>query len=446
MAEILIQDLTSGTIDGDGVFDKLMEASSIRLEQAFLKNRINATDYSNLLLQGMQGAMQQSLAYLLGVQQADVQAELTKSQKLVIDQELLNAQAQGTLLAKQSIQADVDKLNSEAELLIKTKQLDVMDSQLALNEQQTLKVIEEVKITTEGIALAIEETANKVQQNLNMAADLLQINANTDLTEQKLLNMVTEDGLLISQKSKVDGEIVINAQVALNTIQDFEKGTAEINAIEQNTANALTTNTILSSQQLKLVEEIALLNQKTVTETAQTQDIAANDSIMGKQATLYQRQADGFLRNAEQAATKMLLDTWSIRQSTDKALAGPAGINDDSIKEAVDRLKLGIGADSNSISISLPGASATAATTATGSIVTTAATGTMYSLVTTNVEELGGAVINSGTQTTVTTAGIQTILVTGLTAATTYYMHFIHQNATGVFSTVVSSTSFTTPA
>jgi hypothetical protein len=142
----------------------------------------------------------------------------------------------------------------------------------------------------------------------------------------------------------------------------------------------------------------------------------------------------------------MLLDTWSIRQSTDKALAGPAGINDDSIKEAVDRLKLGIGADSNSISISLPGASATAATTATGSIVTTAATGTMYSLVTTNVEELGGAVINSGTQTTVTTAGIQTILVTGLTAATTYYMHFIHQNATGVFSTVVSSTSFTTPA
>jgi hypothetical protein len=40
MTTTSISDLTSGSLTGDGIFDKLMEATTIRLDDAFRKNRI----------------------------------------------------------------------------------------------------------------------------------------------------------------------------------------------------------------------------------------------------------------------------------------------------------------------------------------------------------------------------------------------------------------------
>lgn len=110
----------------------------------------------------------------------------------------------------------------------------------------------------------------------------------------------------------------------------------------------------LSYQEIaKLNAEIGLLRQKTQTELAQTSDVLIaglgfNDNTVlggntGRQAELYEAQKDGFFRDAEQKAAKLLIDTWSLRKSIDDAtLVSDANLDNLTIAAFVDKLKAGI--------------------------------------------------------------------------------------------------------
>lgn len=110
----------------------------------------------------------------------------------------------------------------------------------------------------------------------------------------------------------------------------------------------------LSYQEIaKLNAEIGLLRQKTQTELAQTSDVLIaglgfNDNTVlggnvGNQADLYVAQKDGFLRDAEQKAAKLLIDTWSLRKSIDDAtLVSDANLDNVTIAAFVDKLKAGV--------------------------------------------------------------------------------------------------------
>lgn len=93
-----------------------------------------------------------------------------------------------------------------------------------------------------------------------------------------------------------------------------------------------------------------------------------------------------------------------------------------------------------------PTGTATGATTATGTVSTDEANGTLYRLASTNATELAATVKASGLSQAVTATGVQNVTFTGLTPSTTYYIHYVHTDAAGNDSTRVSSTSFTTPA
>lgn len=102
----------------------------------------------------------------------------------------------------------------------------------------------------------------------------------------------------------------------------------------------------------KTEAEVALLNQKTVTELTQTSDhiplgIGHNidttvQGVINKQKNLYQKQADGFDRDAEQKLAKIYADTWSVRQTTEGALAGEAGLGEADIRAILDNARAGI--------------------------------------------------------------------------------------------------------
>jgi hypothetical protein len=101
--------------------------------------------------------------------------------------------------------------------------------------------------------------------------------------------------------------------------------------------------------------------------------------------------------------------------------------------------------------------SATGSTTLDGSVSTDTSNGTLYWVVTTSAtapsvaqvqagqDHTGAAAADDGSQT-VSVIGTQNINATGLTAETTYYLHFQHQNAGTDDSTVVSSASIATDA
>ena len=86
----------------------------------------------------------------------------------------------------------------------------------------------------------------------------------------------------------------------------------------QTLTEAYTLSDLLPAQIDKLAAEIALLGQKKSTEEAQIKDIVddlAVVGVIGKQKLLYGKQTDGFDRDAEQKAAKMMIDTWAIRVS-----------------------------------------------------------------------------------------------------------------------------------
>ncbi len=71
---------------------------------------------------------------------------------------------------------------------------------------------------------------------------------------------------------------------------------------------------------LKTTAEIALLEAKKATEQAQILDTVDGNPVIGlvgKQKSLYEKQADGFDRDAEVKALKILVDLYSVAKSSD---------------------------------------------------------------------------------------------------------------------------------
>lgn len=93
-----------------------------------------------------------------------------------------------------------------------------------------------------------------------------------------------------------------------------------------------------------------------------------------------------------------------------------------------------------------PSATAVAITTVTGNVTTDEGNGTLYCYPSVNATETVATIKASGATQAITTAGAKSIGITGLTASTTYYLHFAHRDAAGNDSTRVSSASFTTSA
>jgi len=83
-----------------------------------------------------------------------------------------------------------------------------------------------------------------------------------------------------------------------------------------------------------------LLAQKIITEEAQTTDI--NAGTVGKQQGLLQAQTDGFERDAEQKALKIMMDSWTIRRTTDNATVPPTKAEDTDIDKFIEKIASGI--------------------------------------------------------------------------------------------------------
>lgn len=207
MAAINVTDLTTGTVEGTGVFDELMKITKAHIHEEYNKNRIKGSEYSTVYLGAVQAVMDRSLQFLLQQQKTDLEAQLL---------------------------------------------------------------------------------------------------------EQQVANAVTENQVMQKQICKLDAE--------------FD---------------------VLVEQKLKTIQETALLSQKKTTEQAQTNGVGVDaDSVIGKQKLLYAEQTEGYKRNAEQKAAKLLIDTWNVRRTTDGATQANIEnqLTDVDVGNVVAKLKAGVNA------------------------------------------------------------------------------------------------------
>jgi hypothetical protein len=95
--------------------------------------------------------------------------------------------------------------------------------------------------------------------------------------------------------------------------------------------------------------------------------------------------------------------------------------------------------------LSVPAATATSATTASGSVATNKAGGTLYFIASSNASPLA-ATVKLGGSASVAATGAQSVVFTGLSPSTTYYPSFLQKDTAGNETAVATGPAFTTPA
>lgn len=321
-----IADLTQAKVDGVGVFDVLMRANKVHLEQEFKLGRIKGPEYSTVYLGSLQSVLQSALTFLLEKDKNALQAQLIEQQILLAQVEVQKAQAELAI-----INATLPKI--AAEILL-------VNAQVAVAEQQALNLAAEAENVPKQGAVLDAEAAKIAQQTTNLAAEELNIPKQGVVLTNQAAHIAQQTTNLVSE------ELLTDARTALTTLQTAN-AVIEGKVLVAQECKLRAEYDLLVNQNSKVSQETALLQQKVITEQAQTQAIGVDpDSVIGKQKALYTAQTDGFKRDSEQKAAKVLVDTWNTRRVTDEGTVadGVNMLNDATIGRAINKLLAGVGA------------------------------------------------------------------------------------------------------
>lgn len=197
----------------------------------------------------------------------------------------------------------------------------------------------------------IEQTLNAgvtfLLQQQKAALEAKLIEAQIRLADKQVEIAEVELQIKLAELPKVQAEItLLNAQAALVGQQKINAEQELLNLKAQECKLKAEYDHILAQVQ-KTAEEKNLLAQKVLTEKAQVTSMGVDeDSVIGRQKVLYLAQKEGFLRDAEQKAAKLLADTWNVRRTTDEAtqVNTTNKLDDATVGRAVEKMLTGVGA------------------------------------------------------------------------------------------------------
>jgi HD superfamily phosphohydrolase len=163
-----------------------------------------------------------------------------------------------------------------------------------------------------------------------------------------------DSSLVASQIKLIETQILTaKSQNALTDAQTL-KVKQETSNLKLEADNLIAQNCLLKAQydltmmnKLQTIAQTSLVQQKIATEKAQTIETGVDDnSVIGKQKLLYKAQTDGFARDSEQKMLKVMVDSWSVRRTTDEGTEANAanGLYDTNIGRVVTKSLTGIGA------------------------------------------------------------------------------------------------------
>lgn len=176
---------------------------------------------------------------------------------------------------------------------IAENQARLIEVQIENGEKQTLLLEEQRQ-------LLIAQTAHAEQQTVNLALDAV--------------NIPKQGDVLDAQEGQILKQVEVATEQARNT--------------------AYQTDETMPAQK-------AILDQKLITEEAQTKESTTQgivEGVIGKQKSLYTNQAEGFIRDSEQKASRIVSDLWGIAKSAD-VVSIPTNIQDAEMDLMLDKLK-----------------------------------------------------------------------------------------------------------
>lgn len=341
--EIDTKSLTESTLDGNGVFDVMMKAMDAHILEQYAAERITSDNYGQVYLGALQAVMSESVQFLLTKDKAanDAAISLSGIKKNLEETDLVAAQILLTVAQADKVRQDIeyskeqqsliplerDKLSQE--ILVMSANVVKMNKENELIDREILKANEQVRLLQQNI-LQGEQNILKTQQEilvlrqqvLQSAVEVTKVEKEVELLDQQILNaqqqiinarqQVLES---ISNIAKTETETQLIEQQVLVAEQQVLQSIAEVTKTEKEVE--LITQQILNAQQqvFKTQAEVALLEQRVITERAQTEDGAAG--IVGAQTLLYQAQTKGFADDAIRKGVKAANDVFAIAKSND---------------------------------------------------------------------------------------------------------------------------------
>lgn len=144
---LTVADLTTGSVDGPGVFDALMRGFKAHLEKEFKANRITGNDYTKAYIALTESAMNQGVAFLLGKDTAFWQAQMAQVQAFTARVQLETAKVQ---LAAVQYEASTQRANyALTKMKVATEEVNYCSGKFTLEQmlpQQLLLVKEQVEV------------------------------------------------------------------------------------------------------------------------------------------------------------------------------------------------------------------------------------------------------------------------------------------------------------
>ena len=208
---------------------------------------------------------------------------------------------------------------------------------------QVLQILAQTSLIGQQELTEVEQTTLVTAQELKVDADVVSMVAATAVNNANSASEIsTRSGQLTVNQADIVSTIALQTQQKLTEIEQTsvvaqqelisiaEKELIEQKGVTEFAQTGSATNSIpltgsalyaqIASTTDRSVAEVSLLDQKRITEYAQTQQttntVPASGSILGKQATLYGEQSKGFQWNADQKYLKTLMDAWAINTST----------------------------------------------------------------------------------------------------------------------------------
>lgn len=264
--EISLSLITEGKLNGEGAFDKFVHALREQLKDSARNDDLSTAQTAEILSASMPSLLQQAVAFGLGKDRAQAEVDLTKKQMEKVDAEIDGIEKNNELLDKQIIRADYETEQVQKQNLL-------LDEQILTAQVQREKTEKEIEILDLQYQITEQQVKESIAKVALAEAQVIQMNAQAKLTEQQVLNAAEELNLLRVQKLRTD-------------------------------------------------QEVLLMTQKVKTEKAQIQDEVDGVTVagaIGSKTLTMKRQADGFLRDAEQKAAKIMSDIWSLDKSANPA-------------------------------------------------------------------------------------------------------------------------------
>ena len=367
---VTLEQLTEVNLEGDGVFDKLMQAMDQHIQREYKGNRITGDQYAKVYTDVSTAVLGQSVSFLLQKDQAkwaaitaQMQARIAEIQatEALINLEKTKVEAQQAVFEMQNAGAQyaltkMQVANADAAYCLTQAQTEgeqykrnwLMPAELAIQEYTRSNILPAEyaakQVTSDRILpaeAAIKEYENRVLQPLEK--DLQEFQRDQTLPTQQATAEYQLNQMMPVALGKEQHLLNFQLPAQTNLINE-QKETQRAQTLETRSDALTPISGLLGSQKNLLEMQIELTSEQRENERSKTMDTRSDDSTLveglnGKQMDLYDQQIDSFIKDSKQKAAKMYLDGWITQKTLDENLAAPVELNVPSVSAVLASLR-----------------------------------------------------------------------------------------------------------